>query len=382
MFSRKLSRKIKRMIVVLMAICSIKAKCLVPNDAWGAHAVPANHVFHGGSALVAMVDNFSGLPLLGARGENRPFRVLFFNTSEFAFAGGLSLIRYPYVTPSPLGRGLLIAVKSGTSNLPLTRIMEYSDASGAKIVRTLIVKGWHGAPMTGGTPSWFFKTGPDGVLWLLEGDRICGVRWPTLVRVCSHRFSRELGAPFIYPISGGLILSDMLPTRNPEASAKAVPKMFFLGENGKLSRLAVPHSFRGIPFFAAAVGRTLFGITDFSGDFFSLEVGRDGTSVQADESKVAPGIEAFHLINGHEGAALHAKSGRPGRSIIYFIALKTGQIIREVTVKFSAVDFAVASENIFLIGSDGRIVKVGRKGQIIRRSPIPISISGVVGPSK
>lgn len=330
----------------------------------------------------AMVDNFTNLLVRGGSARAPGYRVIFFNTIRFAPCGEVFARTFPYVTRSPSGRNFLVAVRPMVGNSrPATRIVEYSP-TGGMTTRAVTLPGWPGADVAGSPERQPFRCGADGVLWTLEGKNICGVRWPTGKIVCSHRYVTTLGSAVMAPIAGGLVLTDILPTAAPRASTLARPRMFLLTEAGALLGIRLPGAMRGIPFFTAARGRTLSGITAFGGDFFSLTFGADGGITKWVEKKVAAGIGGYRLLNNRLGVALWESSRPGGGSRLYFIGLRTGRVSEVEKVRFRAVDIVVAAGKIFLVGPMGGVVQVGKGGKILRRSPPPVWIEGAVGPTR
>lgn len=100
------------------------------------------------------------------------------------------------------------------------------------------------------------------------------------------------------------------------------------------------------------------------------------------EKPVAPGIGGYRLLNRHAGVALWESARPGGGSVLYFIGIRTGRVLKAERVKFRAVGLVVSAGKIFLVGPNGAVVQVGRGGKILRRSPPPVWIEGAVGPTQ
>jgi hypothetical protein len=330
--------------------------------------------------FLALVDDTSSLGLRHGGGGASPSRVIVINLRAGQPWCGISLNGPSQVTRSPGGKNFLIAVSGQAAGRPAGRILELSPLTRA-LIRSVRYPVYVNNFYTS-APSWLFKSGPDGMLWLADGITLRGVRWPSMKVVVKFQASRRIGRPIFFPVTGGLLIVDAsAAAKLPAVAALARPNMFYLSEkSGRLHQCKVPHHLRGIPYWMAVRGRSLLGMEAFGNRFIRFTLDGAGNLEKVHEREIPIGknhnVLGFKLFGHHEGIVLGGSYG--DKCWLYFLNTQTGRMIRKEKIPIRADLMYVWGRRIYLITSLCGGGEVDAVGKVIRLFRPPICIVGGV----
>lgn len=332
--------------------------------------------------FLALVDDTSSLGLRHGGGGASPSRVIVINLRAGRPWCGISLNGPSQVTRSPSGKNFLIAVSGQAAGRPAGRILELSPLT-RTVIRSVRDPVYVNNFYTS-APSWLFKSGPDGMLWLADGITLRGVRWPSMKPAVKFQASRRIGAPIFFPVAGGLLIVDAsAAAKLPAIAAVAHPRMFYLSEkSSQLHQCKVPHRLRGIPYWMAVRGRSLLGMEAFGNRFMRFTLSGAGNLEKVHEKEISIGknqnVLGFQLFGHHEGIVLGGSYG--DRCWLYFLNTQTGRLIRKEKIPIRADLMYVWGRRIYLITSlcGGGEVDAAGKVVCLFRPPICI-VGGVEG---
>lgn len=370
---------VKPPVILIMIPLALAGGARAAGVAGGAIAAPART----GSdppRFLALVDDTSSLGLRHGGGGASPSRVIVINLRAGRPWCGISLNGPSQVTRSPSGKNFLIAVSGQAAGRPAGRILELSPLT-RTVIRSVRDPVYVNNFYTS-APSWLFKSGPDGMLWLVDGNTLRGVRWPSMKPAVKFQASRRIGRPIFFPVVGGLLIVDAsAAAKLPAVAALARPNMFYLSEkSGQLHQCKVPHRLRGIPYWMAVRGRSLLGMEAFGNRFMRFTLDGADNLEKLRETKIPIGknqfTSGFQLFGHHEGIVLG--TGYGDKSWLYFINTRTGNLIRKEKIPVGANQMYVSGRRIYLITSLCGGGEVDAAGKVIRLFRPPICIVGGV----